>query len=322
MLKIILLYSLLLITSLCGASNTNTSTSLSINPETIEETFVRSGDAQLFCRFAGKVEPLIVIHGGPGLTQDYLLPQMYKLSESNLVIFYDQRGCGKSTGDINEDTITIESFVNDIEVIRQTFNLDKISILGHSWGGFLAMQYAIAHQEHIDKLILSNSTPTNSEGYVLFAQEYMKRMDPYQEELKKFTDSEGYPNKDPDLAEQYYRLVFRQYCYLPENAELLNVRMTPTVSLNGAKIAKIMRKILTDKPFNLNKDLNTLKTLTLILHGDVDPIPPIIAQNTHENISNSKYVLMKNCGHFPYVEDPTTYFKCINAFLNVKNVKY
>lgn len=318
MLNKVLLSAILLMVSIGGASNAVASTPLSSHLESIKETFVTSGEAKLFCRVTGQGKPLIVIHGGPGLTQDYLLPQMYELAKNNLVIFYDQRGCGKSTVDIDANTITIESFVNDIEAIRQAFKLDKISILGHSWGGFLAMQYTIAHPDRVDNLILSNSAPASSEGYALFGQEYMKRMSPYQEELEKISSTQGFRDGDTCVMEQFYRLIFRQYCYIPEKADLLNLRMTSIASLNGAKVSEIIRENVLDKPFNLNKGLKALKVSTLILHGDADPIPSITAKNIHENIPGSKYILMKNCGHFPYVEDPNTYFKYINNFLNTR----
>lgn len=101
--------------------------------------FIKTNDAQIFCRVFGKGEPIIVVHGGPGLSQDYLLPQMAKLAQTNLVIFYDQRGCGLSTGAINEDSIQIKTFVDDLEAIRKSFGYKKVTVLGHSWGGFLAM---------------------------------------------------------------------------------------------------------------------------------------------------------------------------------------
>ena len=319
MLNKILLSVTLLLASIGESSNAVASTSLNSHLESIKETFVPSGKAKLFCRVTGQGKPLIVIHGCPGLTQDYLLPQMYELAKNNFMIFYDQRGCGKSTVDINANTINIESFLNDIEAIRKAFNLDKISILGHSWGGFLAMQYTITYPERVDKLILSNSAPASSEGYALFGQEYMRRMSAYQKELEKISSSQGFRDGDTCVMEQFYRLIFRQYCYIPEKADLLNLRMTSIASLNGAKVSEILRENVLDKPFNLNKDSKALKVSTLILHGDADPIPPNTAQDIHEHISGSKYVLMKNCGHFPYVEDPATYFKHINEFLNTRS---
>ena len=278
--------------------------------------FVQAQDAKLFCRIVGQGKPLIVIHGGPGLTQDYLLPHMAKLGQNNLVIFYDQRGCGQSLAEINPETISIETYVKDLEAIRQAFNFDKISILGHSWGGFFAMQYAIAHPEHVDRLILSNSMTASSEDFCLFVQEYMRRTAPYNAEIDKIREMPGFKTGQVDLVERYYQLIFRTYCYNPEKAVLIYSRMTPTAAINGTKVYEIFRKNVTDKPFNLQPALKNLRIPTLVIHGDSDPVPPITAQHLHENISCSKYVLMKNCGHFPYVEEPDLYFLEIAEFLN------
>lgn len=314
-----IIFTALLVAYLCvplyGAAS-NTSNILHTNQAAIKETFINAGDAKLFCRIAGKGQPVIVIHGGPGLTQDYLLPHMYELAKNNLVIFYDQRGCGNSTGEINTDTINIKSFVNDIDTIRRALNFDKVSVLGHSYGAFLAMNYAIAHPEDVDKLILCNSFPSTSKDYTLFGEEYMKRMSPYQEEIKKITDSQEYKDGNSKTVENFYRLIFKQYCYNPAKADLLNLWMTPTAAVNGAKVYECLRENAIDRPFNLTNDLKKLTLQTLVIHGDADPIPPITARHIHENIPGSKFVLIKNCGHFPYVEDPEAYFRHIREFLN------
>lgn len=271
--------------------------------------------AKLFYRTMGKGKPIIVLHGGPGLSQDYFLPQMSKLAENNFVIFYDQRGCGKSTGEITPETITIEAFVNDLDAIRQAFQFEKISILGHSWGGFLAMQYAMSHPENIDKLILSNAMPASAEGLALFIQEYTRRTAPYQKELEEIRQTKGFAEGDPDLIERMYRIIFRSYCYNPEKANLLSSRMTPVAFVNGQKVYENINKNVFEKPFNLHYSLKQFHRPTLIIHGDFDPIPAITAQNVHESIPGSRYILIKNCGHFPYVEAPDEYFNSIMDFL-------
>jgi proline iminopeptidase len=307
---------IILVSALAGYQNLIAASVFSTNLVNSNEKFISAGDAQIFCRVVGKGNPLIVIHGGPGFTQDYLLPQMDALAENNLVIFYDQRGCGKSTGEISPETINLKTIVDDLEAIRRAFNFEKISVLGHSWGGFIAMNYAITYPEHLDKLILSNSMPASSEGLAQFIQEYMRRTAPYQAEITEIHNTQEFQNGDPETVERLQRLIVRTYCYVPEKAELLSVRMTATASINGAKVHEIIRNDIFEKPFNLHSSLEKLQIPTLIIHGDTDPIPPITAQNIHESISHSKYLLMKNCGHFPYVEDPIPYFQCINEFLN------
>ena len=248
--------------------------------EKVQDAFINVGDAKIFCRTMGKGKPLIVVHGGPGLSQDYLQPQLNKLAESHFVIFYDQRGCGRSTGTLSQDTINIKTYVEDLDKIRKAFGFDTVSILGHSWGGFVTMHYAISHPESVNKLILSNSLPAFSEDFALFIKEYMHRTSPFQEELSLIQKESGFQQGDVDANEEkYYRLIFRTYCFKPEHADLLSLRMTPSAFVNGTKVYGLFWENTFSKSFNLHESLKSLRIPTLIVHGDTDPIPSITAEN-------------------------------------------
>ncbi|MBI5346683.1 MAG: alpha/beta fold hydrolase [Chlamydiae bacterium] len=281
-----------------------------------KEVFVKANGAKIFCRVIGKGNPILVIHGGPGLSQDYLLPQMARLGKNNLVIFYDQRGCGLSTGEINADSIRIETFRDDIEAIKKAFGYEKITVLGHSWGCFLAMKYATSHPESIDKLILLSSSPASSEEFSLFTKEFERRMAPYQDKLNAIKKTLEFSKRDPTTVANYYRIMFRKYCYDPQKANLLNLCMSQRATINGLKVSDIFEQSLFSKPYNLHAQLKKINISTLIIHGDYDPIPYVTAQNIHESIHNSKYILIKNCGHFPFIETPDELFKDLNDFLH------
>lgn len=280
-----------------------------------KELFVEVPNEKLYCHVMGQGNPLIVIHGGPGLTQDYLLPQMSKLAENHLVIFYDQRACGRSTGNITRDDMQISTFVSDLEHIRKFFGLRQISLLGHSWGGFVAFQYAIAHPEKVNKLIISNSMPASSEEFLLFIDEYFKRIAPYQEEIKDLQESPQFLAGDSDAFEKYLRLSFRTYCFDPEKADLLNLAMPDKAGLRFLQVYNVVRQNVFIKPFNFHDALKKLQMPTLVIHGDFDPVPVSTAENLHKSIPNSKFILMKQCGHFPYVEKPQEYFDHLEEFL-------
>ncbi len=282
------------------------------------EIFIESNGSKLFCKVMGKGKPLIVIHGGPGLTHEYLLPYFDALAGDHLVIFYDQRGCGQSTGEINPDTINVPNFINDLENIRCAFNFDKISLLGHSWGGFLAMNYAISHPQTVEKLILSNSVPACTEDHAQFFKEYLKRTAPYQEELSKIKATQEFQLGEPKEVEQFYRIMFRPYFYQPEKIELLNLRRTSIACVNGEKIFKVIWENLLRNPYDLHTSLKTLSIPTLVIHGDADPIPLITAQKIHESIQGSKYVVLNQCGHFPYIECTEEYLSLLKEFLSVR----
>lgn len=235
-------------------------------PPRVENT-IEISEAKLFYETMGQGDPIIVLHGGPGLSYEYLMPQMGKLAENHLVIFYDQRGSGRSQGGDDTTNITIDMFVKDLDAVRKHFGFKKVSILGHSWGGFLAMQYAIAHPESVDKLILLNSMSATSDDLMLFLQEWSKRMGPLMGNLEKI------------------------------------------------KTSDIFRRTLFAQPFDLTETLKKLSCKTLIVHGDKDPIPVVTAKHLHDNIPHSQFVVIQNCGHFPYVEQPEQLFTILHNFL-------
>lgn len=273
---------------------------------------VETKDAKLFCRVFGKGKPLIVVHGGPGLSQEYLLPQMAKLAEHNMVIFYDQRCSGKSGGNLSD--VSLEVFIEDLEAIRKSFPFEKVSILGHSWGGFLAMNYANLHSDKIDKLILLSSMPATSEDFGLFIQEYMKRTEPLTEELEAIRKSEEYKAGEPATVTKHLRLMFGAYCASPESVYELNFNATQQENLNASAIHGIIAQSVFLKPFNL--DLSNVACKTLVIHGDHDMVPLIAAQNLQKKIAGAEFVTLKDCGHFPFVEKPDELFDTLEQFLN------
>jgi proline iminopeptidase len=279
----------------------------------VQERFIESRDAKLYCSVQGKGPPLLVIHGGPGLSHEYL-HQLDVLTDSYTLLFYDQRGCGMSTTEIGPETITIDAFIEDIEAYRKACNYDTVSILGHSWGGFLAMQYAIRYPEHIHTLILSNTMPCASDDCMSFFQEYTRRLEPFQEEITKIKESKAFCEHDPEAVETYYRLIFKTYCHDSKMAEKLSLSMSKNACKGGAEVAAILRKVFME-PFSLYEKLETLNIKTLIIHGESDPIPCNAVKKIHESIPGSHFVVLKACGHFPYVEQPEAYFAQIRKFL-------
>lgn len=278
--------------------------------------YVENEEAKLFCRSFGEGKPIIVLHGGPGLTQDYLLPGMTELAKNHQVIFYDQRGCGQSEGVISSENITIPQYIRDLEAIRKETGHSTFILLGHSWGGFLAMQYAICHPDHLEKMILSNSMTATSEDLAMFLQEWFKRMTPILPKLNAIQDSQAFKEGDPQTVEEYYQTVFKPYCFNPESVDLLNLKLSRTAAVNGQLVKTLFNKELFEMPYDITPALLKLNIPTLVIHGDYDPIPASTAENIHKNIPHSQFILLKDCGHFPYVETPKPYFKAINDFLD------
>ncbi|MFZ4100105.1 MAG: proline iminopeptidase-family hydrolase [Chlamydiia bacterium] len=278
------------------------------------DTIVEANGAQLFCRSFGEGSPVVVLHGGPGMSHDYLLPYLARLADKHQVIFYDRRGCGRSTGAIDEDSMSLATFVEDLESVRKAYGFQQIALLGHSWGGLLAMVYAIAHPESVSKLILADTVPASSEEFELFNREKSKRMAPLQKELKAIEETEGFRQGDPETVEKYYQLYFCGYFYDPDQVWLLDTKMSTKAFLNGLKVSELVRAHFAT-PFSYHDRLKKLDTPTLILHADHDIIPPAAIESLQTSLRGSKYVLLKNSGHFPYIEAPEAFFKEVEEFL-------
>lgn len=263
----------------------------------------------------GQGKPLVVVHGGPGLDHGYLLPGMQRLAVDHQVIFYDQRGSGKSLMHVSHKTLSTEVFVEDLEKIRQSLDLDKIIVLGHSWGGLLAMLYALKYPCHLSSLILINSLPSTSKEFEEFTKERFKRIKKFSKTLEKIQVSREFAQGNPKVVTEYYRTLFKTYLFDENNIEKLTLCFTPESALSGFRVHQVFNKTFFHEHYDITKDLKSLNVPTLVIHGDHDPIPVKAAQKIAHSIPHSQFVLIKNCGHFPYIEKPEELFDAIQHFL-------
>src|SRR5438105_1289647 len=114
------------------------------------------GNAELYSREVGRGTAIIVLHGGPDFDHSYLLPELDRLSDSFHLIYYDQRGRGRSADHVQPQDVTLASDIADLEKVRQYFKLDSVVLLGHSWGTVLALEYALRYPERVSRMILMN----------------------------------------------------------------------------------------------------------------------------------------------------------------------
>ncbi len=136
-----------------------------------QEGYFPAPGAQLYFRAIGDGTPLVILHGGPDFSHSYLLPELDRLSIRFRLLYYDQRGRGRSSGAIAPEDVTIESEVDDIDRLRDYFGFGSIALLGHSWGVLLALEYATRHPDRVSHLILMNSSPASHADLLRFRQQ-------------------------------------------------------------------------------------------------------------------------------------------------------
>jgi proline iminopeptidase len=246
---------------------------------------------------------------------------MDRLSDSFRLIYYDQRGRGKSAGQVQPEDVTLRSEVEDLEGLREYFHLESAAVLGHSWGGLLAMEYALRHPGRVSHLILMNTAPASHDDYLLLRQDRRRRAAADVEELKARSAGAGYQQGDPDTVAEYYRIHFRSALRRPQHLESviksLRSSFTQEWILKARQIEeRLMHETWLSSEYNLLPRLEGLNIPTLVIHGDYDIIPVECVAHIAQAITGARFVLLRECGHFSYLERSNEVRKEIADFVH------
>lgn len=284
------------------------------NEPTIKEGFIENGDHSLYYKTMGSGDPIVVLHGGPGFDHRQFLPFIWDLARDHQVILYDQRGTGLSTGPVDSASITIDTFIEDIEVVRNAFGIEKMNLMGHSWGGILAMHYSLRHQDKLKSLILC-STAATAESFEEMRATYEENRAPGDgERLREIYESEGYRDGDAAVIEEFWRVYFKPYFADQSLVENLDLKFTENTIANGSAVAGYILRSVGD--FELHDDLRTLRCPTLIVHGDSDPMSFRYAERIQTSIAGSKLVIIEGAGHWLFVDGTVEFSRSVLEFLN------
>ena len=285
-------------------------------PSLVREGFLPVPGAQLYVREVGSGPPLVILHGGPDFNHNYLLPHMDHLSGSFRLIYYDQRGRGKSSGAVAPEDVDIESEIEDLDRLRQHFKLETLSILGHSWGGLLAMEYATRHPARVARMILLNTGPA-SHADLRRAREGREAHEAERlAEMRAIAGTSAYAEGDIATEAEYYRRHFAGT--LPRTEDLqaivgrLRSHFTPEDILKARAIEhRLYAQTWMSPEYDLHPKLRRLTVPTLVIHGDRDLFPLGGTRNVAEAISGARLVVLDDCGHFAYLERPAEVLKAI-----------
>ena len=278
--------------------------------------------ANLYMREVGSGRTIIVLHGGPDFDHSYLLPELDRLSNSYHLIYYDQRGRGRSAAGVRPEEVTLTSEIADLESVREHFSLDSVMLLGHSWGTVLALEYALRHPERVSQLILMNPAPASAVDLAMFREVYKQKLGADLSRQKQIIASAAYQQGDPGAVTARYRLHFKPALMRTDDYEKLMVRMNAGFISQGkegivkarAVEDRLMRDTWQVEGYDLLPKLRALNIPTLVITGDHDFIPVVIAEHIAKAIPNAHLVVLENCGHFSYLECPDAVRRNIDAF--------
>ena len=288
-------------------------------PEPSAYGLTRTTDQPLYwCKYGPPGAPrLLVLHGGPGAHHDYLLPQMLALADigaGHELLFYDQRGGGRSKTQAAEH-ITWETQVRDVASVAREFALREPVIVGYSWGGLLALLYASrAAAEGFPPpraLVLVDPASISRQFRHQFEHEFARRQaTPAVAKLRQQLNESDLRNRDPEAyRHRNFELSVAGYFADPASAQNL------TPFRVSARVQQSVWDSLGDFDLAADGTLASIRVPTLIVHGRQDPIPLASSEAAANVMSDARLVVLDNCGHVPYVEQPAALFSAVEAFL-------
>jgi proline iminopeptidase len=275
-------------------------------------SFTRDG-VVLHYRTTGSGAPVIVLSGGPGFEVDYMLPVGDFLPASYERVFLEQRGTGRSRVELTPETMTMSTVVEDLEGLRIHLKQQRLFLVGHSWGGMLAMAYAAAHPDRIDKLILIGPGGPTLEFTQWFPDNIRMRLRPEDLEAERSWEDAEKRGVDADKAAlEGIRAITPGYFFDREKGLAFARQLT-----DGTVHVKVNQLLFEDmaRHYDSRPGLQRLDRPVLIVQGHQDPVGDKTAEDIHAVIRNSVLTYVNKCGHFPWLEQPDVFRKAINEFL-------
>lgn len=276
---------------------------------------VPAAGTELFYWSVGAGPPLIVL-GGTALGHSYLRPAMDRLADGHRVIYYDQRGSGRSSlGDA--DRLSLSGSLADLVSLLDGLDLAQAALLGHSIGGNLAMLFAAAHPDRVSSLVLAMpGPPIATEGMAWETLEGAmteRRSLANDEELATIQQSDAFTNREPAAVEAFIRNIYLPFFSDPSTAAAVRYDL----SQHGAAMA-------VEQEGMLFGDLDTAAALaglgriacpTLVLSAELDPIPGSYARSLSDAIPGAIHRQLPGASHFAFLEQPEAFFAAVTDFL-------
>ena len=261
--------------------------------------------------------PLLTLHGGPGATHDYLESLEAMAATGRRVIFYDQLGCGKSATPSNPSLWTVGLYVEEVNAVRAALGLDRVHILGQSWGGMLGMEYALTKPAGLASLTIADS-PASMTQWVSEANRLRAELPPDVQQTLLAHEAAGTTDSPEYVAamDVFYRRHVCRVDPMPEYVAraFANIDANPEVyhTMNGPSEFHVIGTL---KDWDITDRLGEIHAPALVISGRYDEATPAIAETVHQGIPGSEWVLFEYSSHMPHAEEPERFMQVLDDFL-------
>jgi proline iminopeptidase len=290
---------------------------------------VTSDSARLFYKIAGRpgpgVDTLIAVHGGPGLDLESIYNDFAAgLGDTHVVIFYDQRGGGKSELPADTMRLVASRQVQDLDEIRRHFGLERVTLVAHSYGPLLAASYAIAHPAAVKKMVFFGPVPPRrGDFFTRYGRNINARLDSAQRRsMARSSRVMTSPTSTPDQVRQacrdYWSLGMRPR--LAEPAKGLTLVKSDLCATDPAGIRygnRLANRVIMGSygDWDLRPALATLDVPLLVVHGEEETIPMDLVEEWTTSMPHARLIKVPNAAHFTYAEQSALVWPAVERFL-------
>jgi proline iminopeptidase len=252
--------------------------------------------------------PIVCINGGMLYDHSMLWPALSPLAARRQVILYDQRGRGASSAPADPAQATIDDDAADVGALRRALGIRQWDVLGHSWGGGIAMLGTARDPAGVRKLVLVNAVGPTSSWMSTLRLNVLARVEGEQHDIVSRTTEEMLGVPDPALHSSYSRAVYPAWFFDREMA----LRFAPpdARSETGAAVLARLRR-----GYDWTSTIHNVSAPTLVIHGEEDALPLAVSVENSYIIPNARREVVPSSGHMPFWEAPQRFFALIDSFL-------
>jgi proline iminopeptidase len=254
--------------------------------------------------------PLVCINGGLLFSHAILWPALAPLATKRQLIFYDQRGRGESQAPPGARAARIEHDAGDVGALREALGLSRWDVLGHSWGGGVAMLAAQAQPAGVRRLVLVDAVGVTSAWLPGLVPAALTRLDAADRAVLERIDVAALATPDPQIHSAYARAMYPAWFADRDLAALFSPPRSTSVT--GAAVAAGIRR----EGYDWRPLLRGLRVPTIVIHGEADLLPVTLAEETAGTIEDARVLLLPGAGHMPFWEAPEPFFGAVDAFLS------
>jgi L-proline amide hydrolase len=266
---------------------------------------------------AGKL-PVLLLHGGPGGTHDYLEPLEQLVATGRRAIFYDQLGCGQSDLPDDPSLFTVDLFVDEVSAVRGALELDRVHLFGNSWGGMLAMEYALTQPAGLASLVLASAPASIPQWIEETAKLRAELPRDVQETLSRH--EEAGTTASPEYEEACMVFYKRHVCRADEwpdcvlrSFEFIERHGLVYRTMNGPSEFHVTGTL---KTWSVSHRLGDIRVPTLVVTGEYDEATPAINRTVSKGIPGAESVIYPNASHMAHVEDTDGYVRLLDRFFS------